>query len=120
MAGPGLITHWPPGRILLAARGLTAVLAQGRPGGVVVGISASPQLVKASRCGSGLEVASCRSGPLEDPPPWHHRRSLHGHYGHLDPLRDEISGRTRGSREEVRWVALLVGGRVCPVNSAQC
>jgi hypothetical protein len=49
---PGLITHWPPGRILLAARGLTAVLAQGRPGGVVVGISVSPQLVKANLCGA--------------------------------------------------------------------
>jgi hypothetical protein len=65
-------------------------------------------------------VASCLSGPLEDSTPWRHRRSLPGHYGHLDPLRGEISGRTRGLREEVRWVALLVGGRVGPVNSAQC
>jgi hypothetical protein len=68
---PGLITHWPAGRILLAARGLAAVLAQGRPGGVVVGISASPQLVKVSRCGSGLVVPSSLSGPIEDlPRPW--------------------------------------------------
>ena len=36
------------------------------------------------------------------------------------PVAHEISGRTRGVREEMRWVALLVGGWVCPVTSAPC
>ena len=118
---PGLITHWPAGRILLAARGLTAVLAQGRPGGVVVGVSASPQLVKASRCGSGLVVAQFLSGPIDDlPRPWRLEGRCRQLTATLTRYGARFSGWTRGLREEVRWVALLVGGRVGPVNSVQC
>jgi hypothetical protein len=49
----GLLTHWPPGRILLAARGLAAVLAQGRPGGVVVGCFSIASIGEGGLSGSG-------------------------------------------------------------------
>jgi hypothetical protein len=66
-------------------------------------------------------LASCLSGPLEDlPPSWRPSKArclattaTLTRYG----TRSAVGGETR---KEMCWVALLVGGWVCPVTSAQC
>ncbi|MGH3631214.1 MAG: hypothetical protein ACRDRL_27695 [Sciscionella sp.] len=80
----GLLTHWPPSRILLAARGLTAVLAQDRPGGVVVGCFSIASAGEGGLHGS----ASLLSDSLDVHAGRRHDRArCPDHYGHLDPVR---------------------------------